>query len=87
MSSATACAPWRRQWWTRLRAIRTVGELWVELSVAAHEPFMFQVIEPEARRMRRLGMTWRAIGAALGVDEGTVRNALARATRGGSGRR
>jgi len=81
MSSATACAPWRRQWWTRLQPIRTA----VELSVAAHDPFMLQVIEPEARRMRRLGMTVRAIGAALGVDEGTVRNALARATRGGRG--
>jgi DNA-binding CsgD family transcriptional regulator len=27
--------------------------------------------------MRRLGMTLRAIGAALGVDEKTVRKALA----------
>jgi hypothetical protein len=34
-------------------------------------------IGPEARRMRRLGMSLRAIGAALGVDEKTVRKALA----------
>ncbi len=34
-------------------------------------------IRHEARRMRRLGMSLRAIGAALGVDEKTVRKALA----------
>lgn len=43
-----------------------------------HEPFQWQRIAGEAATMRRLGMSFRAIGAALGVDEKQVRKALAR---------
>ncbi len=42
------------------------------------ESFQWQRIEAEASQMRRLGMSFRSIGAALGVDEKTVRKALAR---------
>ena len=62
--------------WTRLRAIRTVSEVELEFVVFTQDPFEFQRIGPEARTMRRLGMSLRAIGAALGVDEKTVRKAL-----------
>ncbi len=42
-------------------------------AVFTHEPFVYQRIAAEARRMRKLGMTLQAIGDALGVDEKTVR--------------
>lgn len=45
------------------------------------EAFQWQRIAGEAARMRRLGMSFRAIGAALGVDEKQVRKALARLAR------
>jgi hypothetical protein len=65
-------------WWTRLQPIRTVVEIPLECAVLTGEPFAFQRIAGEARRMRALGMTLQAIGAAFGVDEKTVRKALAR---------
>ena len=65
-------------WWTRLQPIRTVSEIDVEFVVFTTERFQFQRIGDEARRMRRLGMSLRAIGAAFGVDEKTVRKALRR---------
>lgn len=48
-------------------------------------PFEFQRIGAEADRMRWPGMSLRAIGAALGVDEKTVWGALEKG-EGGSGR-
>jgi transposase-like protein len=60
-----------------LQPIRTVSEIEVEFAVFTTEAFGFQKIGPEARRMQRLGMSLRAIGVALGVDEKTVRKALA----------
>jgi transposase-like protein len=60
-----------------LQPIRTVSEVDVEFVVFTQEPFEFQRIRVAAARMRRLGMSFRAIGAALGVDEKTVRKALA----------
>lgn len=65
-------------WWRRLQPIRTVAEIELEFIVFTQEPFGFQRIADEAETMRRLGMSLRAIGAALGVDEKTVRKALAR---------
>jgi hypothetical protein len=50
----------------------------LEFAVFAHEPFQFQRIADEVLRMRRLGMSLRAIGAALRVDEKTVRKVLGR---------
>jgi transposase-like protein len=63
------------RWWTR-----TVAEVDVEFVVFTREPFRLDEIVDEARRMRRLGMSLRAIGAALEVDEKTVQKALARVT-------
>lgn len=48
----------------------------LEFAVFAHEPFAYQRIGADVRRMRSLGMTLHAIGAALGVDEKAVRNAI-----------
>jgi lambda repressor-like predicted transcriptional regulator len=53
-------------------------ELELEFAVFTREAFEFQRIAVEAGRLRGLGMSLRAIGAALGVDEKTVRNALSR---------
>jgi transposase-like protein len=50
----------------------------LELAIFTSEPFTYHRIRVEAGRMRRLGMSLRAIGRALGVDEKTVRNTLAR---------
>ena len=58
-----------------MRPIRTVAEVPVEFVVFTSEPFQWQRIAPEAQRMRRLGMTFKAIGAALGVDAKQVRKA------------
>jgi transposase-like protein len=65
-----------RTWWTRLQPIRTVSEIELEFMVFTQEQFEFQRIGGEARAMRQLGMSLRAIGAELGVDEKTVRKAL-----------
>ncbi|MBX3131414.1 MAG: hypothetical protein KF718_32145 [Polyangiaceae bacterium] len=60
-----------------MQPIRTVTEIEVEFVVFTAEPFQYQQIADEARRMRRLGMSLRAIGTVLGVDEKTVRKAVA----------
>lgn len=64
--------------WTRLQPIRTVAEIPVMFTLLTQDPFRYQEIAARAGRLRRLGMTLRAIGEALGVDEKTVRNALRR---------
>jgi hypothetical protein len=53
-----------------------VGEVELEFAVFTREPFGFQRIAGEAGRLRELGMSLRAIGMALGVDQKTVRKAL-----------
>ena len=58
----------------------------MEFAVFAHESFQFQMILAEAEKMRRLGMTLHAVGAALGVDEKTVRKALRRPLQPGAHR-
>ena len=63
--------------WRRLRPIRTISVLDLDFAVFTQDAFRFQTIQAEASTMRRLGMSLRAIGAALGVDEKTVRKALA----------
>jgi hypothetical protein len=62
---------------TRLQPIRTTSRLDLDFAVFTQDAFRFQAIQAEANTMRRLGMTLREIGAALGVDEKTVRKALA----------
>ena len=59
-----------------MRPIRTVGEVELEFAVFTREAFGFQRIAGEAGRLRRLGMSLRAIASALEVDEKTVRKAL-----------
>ena len=65
-----------------MRPIRTAAEVRLEFPVFTREPFIYQRIGAEVRRMRRLGMTLQAIGGELGVDEKTVRNVLERAREG-----
>jgi hypothetical protein len=62
--------------WTRLRPIRTASEVSFEFVIFTNEPFQYQKIAWEAATLRKLGMSYRAIGTALGVDEKTVRKAL-----------
>jgi len=64
------------RWWTRLRPIRTVSQVEFEFVVFTQDAFQYQRIGPEADTMRRLGMSFRAIADALGVDEKQVRKAL-----------
>lgn len=52
-----------------------MAEVPVEFVVFTSEQFQWQRIAPEAQRMRRLGMTFRAIAVALGVDAKQVRKA------------
>jgi len=54
----------------------------LEFAVFTRDAFRYQEIAAEARRMRMLGMSLRAVGKALGVDEKTVRKALCAARRG-----
>ena len=49
----------------------------MRFAVFTHEAFQYQRVADEARSLRRLGMTFRAIGEALGVDEKVVRRAVA----------
>jgi len=60
----------------RLPPIRTAAEVPLEVAVFSLDVFRYQEIAAEARRMRRLGMSLRAIGRALGVDGKTVGKAL-----------
>ncbi len=66
----------RGQRWTRLQPVRTVAEVEVAFVVFVAETTRGEEITAEAGRMRRLGMSLRAIGKALGVDEKTVRRAV-----------
>lgn len=59
-----------------MQPIRTVAEVPVEFVVFTQDEFCWQRIGEEARRMAKVGMSGRAIGRALGVDEKTVRKAL-----------
>jgi hypothetical protein len=68
--------PQAAQGWTRLQPIRTVSRVELEFVVFTRDVFQYQRIGPEADTMRRLGMTFRAIGTALGVDEKQVRKAI-----------
>ena len=65
-------------WWTRWSPIRTAVEVVVEFVVVTRAEFVWQRVEGEVRRLRGLGMTLQVIGRALGVDEKSVRNVLAR---------
>jgi hypothetical protein len=65
------------QRWTRLQPVRTVAEVELGFVVFVAEAFQHHRIADEARRLRRLGMSGRAIGRELGVDEKVVRKALA----------
>ncbi|MBL9026905.1 MAG: hypothetical protein JNL21_32215 [Myxococcales bacterium] len=60
-----------------MQPIRTAAEVEVTFAVFTREPFQYQRVADEARKLRRLGMTIRAIGEALGVDTKQVRKALA----------
>jgi hypothetical protein len=60
-----------------LQPIRTVAEVEVTFAVFVAEPFQHHRIADEAHRLRKLGMSLRAIGGALRVDEKVVRKALA----------
>ena len=53
-----------------------MAEVELQFVVFTHEPFGFHRIAEEAGRLRRLGMSLRAIAPALEVDEKTVRKAL-----------
>jgi hypothetical protein len=61
------------------------GEVELEFAVFTREAFGFRRIAGEAGRLRRLGMSLRAIGSALEVDEKTVRKALRNPPRGATG--
>jgi hypothetical protein len=63
-------------WLVGSSPIRTIALLDLDFSVFTREAFRFQATQEEANGTRRLGMSLRAIGAAL-VDEKTVRKALA----------
>jgi hypothetical protein len=53
-----------------------VAEVEVGFVVFVAEASRSREIAAEAGRMRKLGMSLRAIGRAMAVDEKTVRNAL-----------
>ncbi len=59
-----------------MQPIRTVALIDVEFVVFTRDAFAYQDIAGEVQRMRRLGMSLRAIGRGLGVDGKTVRKAL-----------
>ena len=59
-----------------MQPIRTAAEVELEFAVFTREPFQYQRIGVEVRRMRMLGMSLRAIATALGVDEKTVRKVV-----------
>jgi hypothetical protein len=50
----------------------------VEFAVVTRGEFVWERVQGDVRRLRGLGMTLQAIGRALGMDEKTVRNVLAR---------
>ena len=54
-----------------------MAEVELRFEVFTSDPFLYQRIGAEARKMRMLGMSLRAIGRGLWVDEKTVKAALA----------
>ena len=62
--------------WTRMQRIRTLSSIPFEFPVITEPSFKYQKIADEAQKLRKLGMRYRAIGRALGVDYKVVIRAL-----------
>ena len=62
-------------WWTLLQPIRTTSDIQFECVVFSSDSFLYQSLSVEAQRLRRLGMNFKDIGAALGTDGKTAKKA------------
>ncbi|RIL12308.1 MAG: hypothetical protein DCC75_00660 [Proteobacteria bacterium] len=51
-----------------MERIRTISEIPFEVSILVKNNFKYQELSERAKRLRRLGMSYRQIGRALGVD-------------------
>ena len=66
----------RENWWTLCDRIRTESEFEVLGAVFVQNPYLYMVLAPEAVKLRKLGMTYRKIAAALDTDDKLVRKAI-----------
>jgi len=64
-----------KSWWTLLQPIRTVSDIDFEIPVFSSDPFLYQQLSVEAKRLHLLGMKFKDIGAALGTDGKTAKKA------------
>jgi hypothetical protein len=64
------------RWWRRSERIRTASEVSLEFPLTEVEGPLYQRFAPEIARLRRLGLSRRRIGKALGIDDKTVGKAL-----------
>ena len=55
--------------------IRTISDVEFEGTVFASDPFLYQQLSGEAKRLHRLGMNFKDIGTALGTDGKTAKKA------------
>jgi len=59
-----------------MQRIRTFTDIPFEVPIQSHKQFKYQQIAEEAKRLRALRMSYRAIGRALGVDYKVIIKAL-----------
>lgn len=57
--------------------IRTVSDIDFETPIFSSDPFLYQSLSDEAKRLHRLGMNFTDIGEALGTDGKTAKKAIA----------
>jgi len=64
--------------WTRTQRIRTAARLEVEAALLETLPApVYQQLAPQATHLRELGMSNKAIAAALSVSDKTIARAIA----------
>ena len=58
-----------------MERIRTTNEISFELPILVGRRYKYQELSDKTKKLRELGMSYRQIGAALGVDDKLVRQA------------
>ena len=59
-----------------MQRIRTLSEIEFEVPLISATSFKYQVLREKAKKLRKLGMSYKKIGEALGVDGKLTKKAV-----------
>ena len=59
-----------------MQRIRTLSEIEFEMPLLTTTSFKYQELSEKAKKLRKLGMSYRQIGRALGVDSKLAKKAV-----------